>query len=92
MEFTGEPFALTRAQPNPAASSATVEFTLPFDAETRFELFNASGLLVGTMIDAMMAAGSYSFTIDVQELPSGLYYFRLTSGSKSASHPLRVAK
>jgi hypothetical protein len=90
--FTGQGYVLKQSVPNPSGTEAIIDFTLGMEAPTKLELFGADGRSVKTMIDATLPAGSYSVPVDVRLLPSGLYYYRLTSGPFGAVRSMTVVK
>ncbi len=90
-EYTG-PFALRQNHPNPVSSKTAIEFTLGFEAPARLELYRADGTLVRTLVDGVLAAGDHSVVLDVSELSSGRYYYRLTSGAFTQALPMSVMK
>lgn len=92
IQLTGSDYALKQSRPNPSGTTTIIEFTLGLESETRLELFTSDGQLLRTMIDGMMPAGTYSFPVDVRTIPSGLYYYRLTSGPYGAVRSMTVAK
>ena len=47
----------------------------------RLELLDASGRLVRTLVDRHLDAGTYNVRLDAADLPSGVYHYRVRSGS-----------
>ncbi len=90
--YTGDPFLLKQNNPNPVDNTTIIEFTLAMEGSTRLELFASNGDLVATPIDATLAAGDYTITINGNELASGLYLYRLTSGPYTATRQMHVVK
>lgn len=91
-EFTGSPFVLRQNRPNPVREKTEIFFTLGMESDTRLELFGADGRLVRLLVDGVLKGGEYSIPLDVHEMPSGLYYYRLTSGTFTASRQMQIAK
>lgn len=92
LQFTGGPYALKQSVPNPSGATAMIEFTLGMEAPTTLELFSSDGRLIRMLVDASLPAGNHTVQVDVQELSSGLYYYRLTSGPYGAVRSMTVAK
>jgi len=90
--FSGQGYVLKQSVPNPSGTQAVIEFTLGMEAPTTLELFSADGRSVERVIDAQLPAGSYSVPVDVRRFPSGLYYYRLTSGPFGAVRSMTVVK
>jgi hypothetical protein len=64
--------------PNPNNGNFTVEITGNTQACT-VEIFNVSGRIMGKV-----DCNAKSVTINRSDLPSGIYYLKLSSGSESA--------
>ena len=84
----GDPPSLSSGKPTPATSSITLEFTVPFEGPALLELYGLNGEKVGTILDETVGAGDHVLTVDLTELPSGIYYYRLRYGDYSATRKL----
>jgi hypothetical protein len=83
-------FALAQPSPSPASGSARIAFTLPVAARTSLELFDASGRRVRLVSDGVLAAGSHSLTLALEDdhghaIASGIYFLRLASQGEVAT-------
>jgi hypothetical protein len=90
-------FELAQNYPNPFNPATTIEFSLPEAAHVRLEVFNVLGRRVRTLIDEPRPAGHYVHPWDGrsesgQDLPSGLYFYRLEAGSKTATRKMLLLK
>jgi hypothetical protein len=63
--------------PNPASEMINVEFETPTDAEVSLFLLSNQGSLVKTL---QIPTGTLTKEINMQDLPSGIYYLRLVKG------------
>ncbi len=82
--------ALGPAQPNPARNHTTFSFTLPGDAFVAVRLYDSSGRLVRTLLDAPMSAGTYyahwNGTDDAgRRVAPGMYYYELRANGERLS-------
>ncbi len=91
-EMTGDNYSLKQNHPNPTGSATEIEFTLGMDAHTRLELFASDGRTVRVLVDSPLAAGHHMVAVDLSELPSGLYFYRLNSGPFMAVRQMMVAQ
>ena len=66
--------------PNPASEIINIAFENPVEGEIRLFLINAHGALVLTDI---IEATTTEKQLNLQALPSGIYYLRLTKGAVS---------
>ncbi len=90
--ITGDPPALRPSKPNPASSSISIEFTLPFEGHARLELFSVDGKRIRRIIDGIVGSGNHLVVLDVGDLPNGMYFYRLDYGSFTASQQLIIRK
>lgn len=92
-----EQFELEQNYPNPFNPSTTIAFTLPERADVRLEVFNILGRVVNTLVDKTLSAGQYEVTWDGrtdsgQPLATGVYFYRLTTGDRSATKKMLLLK
>lgn len=74
-------FRLGANYPNPFASRTTIPFDVSEPAHVRIEVFNSIGQLVNVPVDARVAPGTYRVELAVDSLPSGVYYYRMSTPS-----------
>lgn len=74
-------FMLADNYPNPFNPQTTIQYILPETAAVRLAVFDALGRRVALLAEGSQSAGQYTVTFDAQELPSGVYFYRLTAGS-----------
>jgi len=77
VENIQEPVSVT-IYPNPASEVINIKFDSPVDGEMTFFLINNQGGMAKT---GKIEAATTSKEINMQDLPSGIYYLRLTKGS-----------
>lgn len=77
-------YLLRQNFPNPFNPTTTISFTLPQTGLTSLVIYDLLGRTVQTLIDRPLAAGSYYIPWNAETLPSGVYFYRLTSGNFSA--------
>ncbi len=86
VEHPAVPAAISLEQnwPNPFNPSTTLAYTLAERAHVRLVLHDAMGREVRVLADGIAAAGRTVVSADASTLPSGMYYYRLTSGAGTA--------
>lgn len=94
---TGDPalvgrFHLAQNYPNPFNPSTTFQFTLPKAADVRLTVYNQLGQEVARVVEQYLAAGEYHADWTTENLPSGVYYYRLDAGEYHASKKLILMK
>ncbi len=74
-------YRLFQNYPNPFNPTTHIAFSLPEEARVKIELFNANGQKVTTLLDGKKRAGFYELRVEMQHLPSGIYFYRMTTPS-----------
>jgi hypothetical protein len=77
-------YELTQNYPNPFNPSTTINFTVPKDAPVKIYVYDATGRLVSTIIDAFFMAGNYTATWNGKTdngsmVSSGVYFYKMVS-------------
>ena len=90
-------YALNAAYPNPFNPKTEISFDLPKPGKTRLVIYDVMGRRVKELVSAEMPAGSHTvtWTGDDQQgkrVASGVYYYRITSGSYTATRPMTLLK
>ncbi|RJQ59858.1 MAG: T9SS C-terminal target domain-containing protein [Stygiobacter sp.] len=92
-------FALSQNYPNPFNPETTINFTIPNVETTRrvvfttLKVYDVLGREVATLVDEYKQPGNYNVSFNVEtcrgkSLPSGIYFYRLQSGSYSETKKL----
>jgi hypothetical protein len=84
--------ALFPIRPNPASTTAEIEFEIPFDAHVTLDVFDIAGNTVVSVHDEWMPAGRRTTTVDLAELPSGAYVAVLRVGLQRRTQRFVVRK
>ncbi len=71
--------------PNPSSDMNTLEIRVPEKAKYLIELYNESGQVVRSIADKKLSEGTESFTVDVKDLPPGLYYYVISNGTEKTA-------
>ncbi|MCH8558186.1 MAG: T9SS type A sorting domain-containing protein [Balneolia bacterium] len=85
-------FTLEQNYPNPFNPTTTISFTLPEASPVTLEVFNMQGQRVATLLNTSMGAGLHNVSFDAASLSSGIYLYRLTAGSFSATNKMMLVK
>lgn len=78
--------------PNPFNPSTSILFELKTGANVQITLFNGKGELVRTLLNENRSAGSHSLVLDGSALNSGVYFYKITSGSQSSVNKIVLSK
>ena len=74
-------YSLSNNYPNPFNPVTRIEFALPEAGLTRLIIYDIRGREVAILIDGEMSAGFHNVTWDASKMASGIYFYRMTSGS-----------
>ncbi len=85
-------FALIGNYPNPFNSSTVIEFKTENRGNVKLGVYNIAGKKVVDLIDGGLPAGYHSITFNADELPSGIYFYRLRSNDKTAVGRMTLVK
>jgi hypothetical protein len=69
---------LEQNYPNPFNPSTVVGYRIPVRGHVILKVYDAAGRVVAGLVDAERAAGRYTVTWDASDIPSGVYFCRLT--------------
>ncbi|RKZ20293.1 hypothetical protein DRQ18_06700, partial [bacterium] len=69
---------------------AVIRFGIPSAGHVTLKLYDVTGRVVRTLVDADLAAGVHEVKIDARRLPAGVYFYRLDTGKRSATEKLIV--
>ena len=85
--------AITKNYPNPFNPSTTIEFTINKPAYISIEIYNNIGQKVETLIQKQYYnAGTFKTQWNASELPSGVYYYKLTIDNTNKVHKMTLIK
>jgi len=90
-------FALAQNYPNPFNPSTTIEYSLPTRSKVNISIYNLLGIRIRTLVDLHQQAGSYSAQWDGLDergmaVPSGVYFYRLTSGQNVQQRKMNLIR
>jgi len=74
-------FSLGQNYPNPFNPSTKIAYTLPVNGEVSLIVYDNLGTEVANLVNETKVAGRYEVDFSAINLPSGVYFYRLTVGS-----------
>ncbi|MCY7360757.1 MAG: T9SS type A sorting domain-containing protein, partial [Ignavibacteria bacterium] len=78
-------FNLYNNYPNPFNPSTSIRFDIPSDNFVDIKVYNVLGMEVVTLVNEFRKAGSYVVSFNGANLSSGIYYYKIKSGSQSGA-------
>lgn len=85
-------FVLHAAYPNPFNPRTELRFELADAGQTTLKVYDILGKEVATLSDRFYTSGRYQVSFDAGNLPTGLYFARLTSGANTQVQKLMLVK
>ncbi len=73
-------FNLLQNYPNPFNPITIIKYTLPKSEMVMIEIFNLLGQKIEVLINKQMPAGSHEIEFTANDLPSGVYLYRIEAG------------
>ena len=74
-------FDLLQNYPNPFNPTTQIKFDIPKQGFVSLKVYDVLGKEVANLVNEVKAAGSYAVEFDGASLSSGIYYYRIESGS-----------
>ena len=78
-----EAFALHQNYPNPFNPVTNITFMVDTYGYASIRIYDIKGRLVETLVEEQLPSGQYEVHWDASDLPSGVYFIRLTGSNKS---------
>ncbi len=85
-------YQLFQNYPNPFNPTTTINYTIPQDGTVTLKIYNVLGAEVMTLVNKTQTKGKYQVTFDASRLSSGIYIYRIQSGSYYNSKKMILLK
>ena len=85
-------FSLAQNYPNPFNPSTKISYSLPKSEIVSLTIYDDLGKEVKTLVNEMQNPGAYNIVFDASNLPSGVYYYKLTAGDYSETKKMVLMK
>ncbi len=83
---------LSQNYPNPFNPSTTIRYELPVSANVRLSVYNMLGQEVAVLVNGVRPSGVSTVQFDASNLSSGIYVYRLTSGTETITRKMLLVK
>lgn len=91
-EIASAALDLAPSYPNPFREATTVRYHVPGNEPVTLTVYNVLGQRVRTLVDGVRPAGWHEARLDAADLPSGVYFYRLTAGTQTLSRRATLAR
>jgi hypothetical protein len=85
-------WSLSQNFPNPFNPSTTINYQIPSSGQVNLQVFDVLGREIETLVNGVKQAGSYSITFNAQNLPSGVYVYRIRGNDFIQSKKMLLIK
>ena len=85
-------YALNQNYPNPFNPSTTISYQIQNNGVVTLKIYNAIGKEVATLVNQNQNAGKYNYTLNASKLASGIYFYKLQSGSFTSTKKMILLK
>ena len=85
-------YMLEQNYPNPFNPSTTIRYQLPQDGMVTLKVYDLLGSEVATLVNEQKTSGRYEVNFDASRLASGVYIYKITSGSYVSSKKMLLVK
>jgi CubicO group peptidase (beta-lactamase class C family) len=73
-------FILMQNYPNPFNSTSVIKYSVPKLSQVSLKIFNTLGQEIETLVNEEKPVGTYELNWNADNLPSGVYFYRLQAG------------
>ncbi len=85
-------FVLEQNYPNPFNPTSVIQFSIAETGFVSLKIYDVLGNEIADLLHGNMQAGSHTVTFNAGDLPSGIYFYQLTSGSFSETKKMNLLK
>lgn len=85
-------YSLSQNFPNPFNPSTIIQYSLPKNQHVVLKIYNVLGQEVRTLVDEQQPPGFKAVEFDGSRLPSGVYFYRLTTANYSTTRRMLLLR
>lgn len=85
-------FRIYPPHPNPFNPATTIDYAIAERCHVLVTVYNTSGQTVAVLVDEMQRPGGHSVTWDAHDMPSGLYFLRITARGQIKTRKMTLIK
>jgi photosystem II stability/assembly factor-like uncharacterized protein len=87
-----ESYMLKQNFPNPFNPTTNINFTIPSSGFVTLKVYNMAGMEVATLLNETKTAGSYIVGFNAANLPSGAYFYRISTNNFTDTKKMLLIK
>ncbi|MCW8960767.1 MAG: T9SS type A sorting domain-containing protein, partial [Ignavibacteriaceae bacterium] len=85
-------YTLSQNYPNPFNPVTTIKYSIPISGLVRLSVVNTVGEEVETLVNEYKTEGTHEVTFNAENLPSGIYFYKLVTGELSLAKKMVLLK
>jgi len=85
-------FSLQQNYPNPFNPATSIKYSIPKSGIVIIKVFDVLGRKISTLVNEYKLAGNYSVQFNAAKSTSGVYFYRMESGSFTQTKKLLILK
>jgi len=85
-------FFLSQNYPNPFNPSTNIEFSLPEKSFVKLKVFDITGKEIAELVSENLSAGTFRYEYNAENLPSGIYFYKLDAKKFSETKRMILIK
>ncbi len=85
-------FTLDQNYPNPFNPKTVIKYSIPVSGNVQLKVYDLLGREIGTLVDEFTNAGNYSREFSGIDLPSGIYFYKLTAKNYTGIKKMTLIK
>ena len=85
-------FELLPNYPNPFNPTTKIKYAIPTEMHVTLNVYDVLGRKVATLVNKKQNAGNYEVVFNAGNLPSGIYFAKITAGTYSAVRKMMLVK
>jgi hypothetical protein len=92
LEIEPAEFALQQNYPNPFNPSTTIVYSLAVPVPVQIQVIGLTGNLIATLVDEQGTVGVHEVEFKAVNLPSGIYFYKLTAGDYTVTRKMVLVR
>jgi len=85
-------YILEQNYPNPFNPGTIISFSIPNSEFTQLKIYDALGTEINSLVNEYKQSGNYDIEFNAENLPTGIYFYRLRSGNYSDTKKMILLK
>jgi len=85
-------YTLEQNYPNPFNPGTIISFSIPNSGFTQLKIYDALGTEINSLVNEYKQSGNYDIEFNAENLPTGIYFYRLISGNYSDTKKMILLK